>query len=397
MSTILLLIFIVTVNSECENTNTPFPSCTTLEDVLWEGTAEWTSLEVTGTETSRDIHNIYLANVPNLEKLQIENIARSIDLKAFEGLDKLSTLILKDNHLGWWNFAQVSNTNVRKLYMSNNGVDFLRGCWRNIRNLKELGIEEERWEVLEKNVFSTLHVEKLALRRNGIRRIENGAFWKMSSLRILMLCGNGLEEFNAEGIFGVSNLEKLYMNANSLRKLSVDMFRPLSKLKTLSLGKNLIETIEYETFWFLDQLEDLCLSSNLLKTVQPDGFPRKLTTLNLSYNRITFLPMDQLRHFETLREISISGNPLQCSCWYVVKMWLAKVDLKQSECSNDKFRMGLLPKCVVWNRSICVEDPGLSEKLARIYQRALEEYEDLPDCVYIRGYSFLGSFYYGAF
>ncbi|KXJ84086.1 hypothetical protein RP20_CCG020014 [Aedes albopictus] len=128
-------------------------------------------------------------------------------------------------------------------------------------------------------------------------------------------------------------LEVFWCNEAKLTQIPENIDQ-LEKLKVLYLDGNLIETVQLDQFNGLNNLDSLSLSSNNIKHIYSDhpvSVP-SLTNLYLTKNRLQhfnvcswnmtslsglYLSSNNLRHFAVnrfrgLKELIISGNPLNC-------------------------------------------------------------------------------------
>uniref|UniRef100_A0A3Q2VQ47 LRRNT domain-containing protein n=1 Tax=Haplochromis burtoni TaxID=8153 RepID=A0A3Q2VQ47_HAPBU len=113
---------------------------------------------------------------------------------------------------------------------------------------------------------------------------------------------------------------RLDLSHNRLTALHVGWIsQPLQRLVTLILGKNFIRSIDVNTFNDLYNLQRLYLSTNRLSVFplviyeEPEG-PLNLTFLDLSYNRLTKVPVQSLLSLTRQRGIYLQENPLVCDC-----------------------------------------------------------------------------------
>lgn len=359
------------------------PICSRVEDLLHYVFIDWTALDIIGDGPHQTIQQSSVRGIKDIRRLKIKNAVNIIETSSFRKLNNLKELILEDNQIHSFDFGVIGNTNIRKAYMRNNTIEHLTFPFWNIDNLKEFGLEYEKLDTIHNGMFNLMPLEILSLKMNKISEIKRSAFLNMKSLKKLYLCGNYINDFDSQKIFGdSSNLEELYMNYNFIHTLTPDMFTSLSYLRVLFLGGNRIRIIHHDSFIYLPKLKELSLSANQITTIEPKTFPTTLKKLNLSFNRFTYIPFNQLDYFIRLDEISIVGNPLQCVCWRLVKFWLIRNDIKQIDCSNDSFKTGRLPKCYVHDKRYCIENPNFQEKIFKEFSSALNEYDDIPECLF---------------
>ena len=161
------------------------------------------------------------------------------------------------------------------------------------------------------------NLRQLQLNNNKIRSVPNEAFRELHSLTALHLDNNVIEELQPGAFDGLSSLERLFLNDNSLSAIPHGVFRDLRKLTLLNINSNKIMTLSGQSFAGLKQLERLSLDNNGLTSVDLLTFQGlSLKMINLVNNNITTVKNVQefLDQATNLTSISLSGNPLNCSC-----------------------------------------------------------------------------------
>lgn len=154
-------------------------------------------------------------------------------------------------------------------------------------------------------------LEELHVNHNEINHIVPTAFAGCTSLEVLNLESNRLEEFEAVSV-GLSQtaLKKLNLRTNSISRLTADSFRGLSKLKNLNLDLNHVYHVAANTFFDQGDLEELTMNGNQLAILNNNMFVNheNLTTLMLNYNRIEALEPFIVMHFPNVRNIGFLDN-----------------------------------------------------------------------------------------
>lgn len=139
----------------------------------------------------------------------------------------------------------------------------------------------------------------------------------------------------------LTNLRALILNDNQLQRIPLLTTRHTA-LNTLTLSHNLIETID--NIQFLTSLKKLSLSHNSLYHIPPLGSLKLLQELRLSHNKIhtlsnslsqnvklkildlghnriaTFEDLKVLQLCTTLRQLTLSGNPIVSSEGYLTRI-----------------------------------------------------------------------------
>lgn len=115
------------------------------------------------------------------------------------------------------------------------------------------------------------------------------------------------------------------MQNSFLNVVQSETFDYLPRVNAINLTSNSIKEIQPNAFGSLGALTVLDLSYNYLETVHPHAFGSlpHLTDLNLSYNNLTILPGEDILRLSrySLKQVSLEGNPWNCSCdmfWIVL-------------------------------------------------------------------------------
>lgn len=164
------------------------------------------------------------------------------------------------------------------------------------------------------------YITRLDLSHNAITVLSvgwmPGTFHKLVTL-ILSRNSVSLVEVNAFAV--TPNLQHLDLSSNQLTVLDFDIFAGLKDLKELLLFENRIIQINPGALVGFRSLQRLYLSGNKL-----DDFPswlylkqgglRNLSLLDVSYNRLLKVPVQNLLSLTQKSDIYLQGNPLTCEC-----------------------------------------------------------------------------------
>uniref|UniRef100_A0A3Q3X844 Mimecan n=1 Tax=Mola mola TaxID=94237 RepID=A0A3Q3X844_MOLML len=154
----------------------------------------------------------------------------------------------------------------------------------------------------------------LYARFNKIKKISNGDFADMVTLRRIDLSGNLIAEIDDGAFSKLHNLEELNLAENRLNKLPM---LP-NKLVTLNANFNNLKTqgVKATTFKKLTRLAYLYLGNNELTAVPP--LPESLYVVHLHNNNIsmitdeTFCRGDTSYYIRTnMHQVRLDGNPIQ--------------------------------------------------------------------------------------
>ncbi|XP_049588490.1 asporin [Syngnathus scovelli] len=148
----------------------------------------------------------------------------------------------------------------------------------------------------------------LFLINNRISKIHPQAFKNMNRLRLLYLSYNFLTEIPANL---PPNVIELRFHENKINKIQKDAFKGLKKLHVLELGANPLANtgIELGAFNGLATLYVGMSESRL--TAVPKDLPSSITELNLEYNKIFKVEVEDFIRYKNLQRLSLSFNQIR--------------------------------------------------------------------------------------
>lgn len=195
------------------------------------------------------------------------------------------------------------------------------------------------------------YATRLDLSHNALVDLRVG--WVSGSferLVTLVLNRNSVRLIGPDAFATMPRLVHLDLSSNHIPRLNSSIFAGLTELKELLLFGNQISQIEPGVFTDLHSLHRLYLSTNRLKNFplglfSETGGPRNLSLLDVSYNRLTGLPLHAVLSLSKHRGIYLQGNPLVCDCplLALLEYWLWKeydplVDFRgQYPCLDDSW------------------------------------------------------------
>ncbi|CRL03561.1 CLUMA_CG016361, isoform A [Clunio marinus] len=104
-------------------------------------------------------------------------------------------------------------------------------------------------------------------------------------------------------------IKSLDLSNNQLTKLT-NQLELLVNITELNLSHNQLTQVHKLNF---EHLETLDLSHNQITSAKLKKLPKRVVHLKLSYNEITYLPVDFMK-LKKLRSLELDGNPLNCTC-----------------------------------------------------------------------------------
>ncbi|XP_066293943.1 leucine-rich repeat-containing protein 4C-like [Branchiostoma lanceolatum] len=231
------------------------------------------------------------------------------------------------------------------------------------RQLQTLDLSFNMISEIEDEAFVGLEsLHTLQLYYNRLTSIPTEALRRLPHLKELWLRGNPINCLDADAFAYLPNLQLLDLGElRHLEAISNDMFTGLSKLVHLNFAVANLQTVPY--LGELESLEELDLSGNSIKVIENDAFSglsklkrliiissqvteirrfsfsplKSLTELDLSYNNISALPLNEFIETPLLTKVNLNVNPWNCSCdiiWLV--NWLrGKIKSRSCEvCGN---------------------------------------------------------------
>lgn len=147
----------------------------------------------------------------------------------------------------------------------------------------------------------------LVLSRNSINQIEVNAFAVTPHLLHLDLSSNQLTVLNSSMFAGLKELKELLLFGNQIIQISPGAFSNLNSLQRLYLSGNRLMAFPLGLYW------------------EPGG-PRNLTFLDLSYNKLSKVPVQSLLSLTQQSGIYLQENPLVCDCTLLalLEYWMWK-------------------------------------------------------------------------
>ncbi|XP_056435015.1 leucine-rich repeat and transmembrane domain-containing protein 2 [Gadus chalcogrammus] len=134
--------------------------------------------------------------------------------------------------------------------------------------------------------------------------------------RSLLLPNNRLSTLGATALANLSSLEVLDLSNNYLDNLPAGLFRDMTNLTRLALHNNSLTSLDKELFQGLGGLQRLDLSLNGLSSV-PLGLldeTQGLRWLSLAGNRLNGLERAAFEPLANLQHLELGHNPWECDC-----------------------------------------------------------------------------------
>ncbi|KAM8868406.1 asporin [Synchiropus picturatus] len=162
---------------------------------------------------------------------------------------------------------------------------------------------------IKENDFKGLHkLYGLFLINNKISKIHPKAFKNMDHLRLLYLSYNLLTGIPTNL---PPNVVELRFHENKIDRIQKDAFKGLRKLHVLELGANPLPNSGLELGAF-NGLSTLYIGMSETKlTAVPKDFPSSITDLNLDYNKIAKVEVEDFIRYKNLQRLGLGFNQIK--------------------------------------------------------------------------------------
>ncbi|XP_078493232.1 uncharacterized protein LOC100186836 isoform X2 [Ciona intestinalis] len=284
-------------------------------NITFEEGLKITSIVVSRQRSFRVIRSRDLAVLPNLKSARFFNNGIYAVLHgAFSNVPNLKRLDLHKNVLSAVPNEIRSLPNLRSLNLGGNKIKSIRpGVFARNTVLKKLILKRNRIETFPSSLPPSL--AKLSIGDNLIPRF--GDLRYLRGLKIIKAEQNRLTSIGA-GLLP-SSLVELSVCRNRLTSTieSLDVSN-LMHLRRLLLGGNIgIGPITQNTFFRgTNSLRELGIGHSNIDVIHPDAFACliHLKVVDLGGNLLRKVNSDWFHSNSNLREVKVSGNPLECNC-----------------------------------------------------------------------------------
>ncbi|KAG5672545.1 hypothetical protein PVAND_002666 [Polypedilum vanderplanki] len=231
---------------------------------------------------------------------------------------QIDELILENNFLPSLPGRAFSTLQIQRLMLRHNGLERLSSGWLNDveNNLVEIFIVERGLRNIPvDSLYGLRNLEAITIQSESLKRSPE--FSGLLKLRYINIESESLIELSPIGFRDLLGLESISIIGNKgLTRLEQGLFVDLHKLKTINLQNNGITWIHLRTFSSgLLSLQNLDLSRNRISDAGMVGRAikdlRNLEVLNLSYNFIEILSEASFVDLPSLKELRLDHNLLQ--------------------------------------------------------------------------------------
>uniref|UniRef100_A0A493TPA0 Relaxin family peptide receptor 1 n=1 Tax=Anas platyrhynchos platyrhynchos TaxID=8840 RepID=A0A493TPA0_ANAPP len=178
-------------------------------------------------------------------------------------------------------------------------------------NITMMSLQRNLLRKLSADVFKKYQdLKNLYLSNNKLTNLKPGVFEDLHKLEWLIIENNRINRISPLTFYGLKSLILLEMMNNSLARLpDKPLCQYMPRLNWLDLEGNHIHHLRNITFFSCNTLTVLDLASNKIESLPPYIFKdlKELSQLNLSYNPIKKIQIDQFDFLTKLKSLSLEG------------------------------------------------------------------------------------------
>lgn len=289
----------------------------------------------------------------SLESLQLQNNSLTLlTPELFSGLTNLAMLNLSYNAIDSLYFNENTFKGLAKLKfldLSHNRLTSIAAnTFKHLTHLQVLNVNFNQIATLSGDHGLRSSLRMLSLSQNLIEDVQKDALKDLDQLNSLSLDHNKIRYLHAETFRNNVNLEDLSFNSNQLMQVP-ESLKYLHNLRTLDLGENVIAEISNQDFSHLHNLYGLKLAGNKIKTISSLTLANAtgIHVLNLALNELENIERGAFDNLAELRALRLDHNYLSDINGLV--SGLSK--LQWFNVSNNKlqwFDYGFLPQSLEW-------------------------------------------------
>uniref|UniRef100_A0A8B9ILC4 Relaxin family peptide receptor 1 n=1 Tax=Anser cygnoides TaxID=8845 RepID=A0A8B9ILC4_ANSCY len=183
--------------------------------------------------------------------------------------------------------------------------------FKKYQDLKNLYLQNNKIRAVSKHAFKGLYnLTKLYLSNNKLTNLKPGVFEDLHKLEWLIIENNRINRISPLTFYGLKSLILLEMMNNSLARLpDKPLCQYMPRLNWLDLEGNHIHHLRNITFFSCNTLTVLVMRRNKISSLNENSFSslQMLDELNLSYNPIKKIQIDQFDFLTKLKSLSLEG------------------------------------------------------------------------------------------
>uniref|UniRef100_A0A182P5X4 Leucine rich immune protein (Coil-less) n=1 Tax=Anopheles epiroticus TaxID=199890 RepID=A0A182P5X4_9DIPT len=220
-------------------------------------------------------------------------------------------ITINDSQLNRMQFDR--NDAVRSIYIQKSSLKEIPATVNNLKRLESLTIHEAYITVVNFNYFFGLaSFKRLEVEVNSVSSLT-GLFLLSNKtvLNTIKFRHNLLATFDFDQLKAYDQLEKLDISSNVLKSVAGNLTN--SNLRNLFLGNNFLSVLDCCVWNEIGTLRALDIKHNQFRSVPSclTIFPNVLL-INLSFNRIEHVRMQDFKGLNKLHELNLAGNKITC-------------------------------------------------------------------------------------
>lgn len=288
-------------------------------------------------EQPSQLENTTLSQLSWLKTLKIVRCGvANITAEVFHALNELRELTLLTYNEAQLDIEILEHKQLEVLNLGYNNIQTLSSfSFCSLSSLKVLNLTHNSLDEFPlEECFKELL--KLDLSFNNLERLE---ILLLPNLRLLNLQHNRLEFLNQNAITSLKKLQTIYFNNNKLNSIPENFFEGNNDIKEIHLQNNSIDT-SLNCFGGLQQLLVLNISCNMLRSeyLSSDTFSDliRLVVLDLSYNRLQRINVSIFQSQYSLQKLLLNHNHIE---WISDNTFSALYNLHTLVLSGNKLKI----------------------------------------------------------
>ena len=259
-----------------------------------------------------------LVVAPNLKEICIldSNLIRTFDLSKFNPLKKLNSL----------STAWCENLELQYTALDDN------------ESIQELSFHDAKMTFINVSLFKRFpKLQDIDIARNRISgRFDLGVLKNFDNLRKFSIDSNKVRKFRNTSNAKMPKMDSIALSGNKIKLIDFKIFDSFENLTGLHLHNNKLSgTFDLGLLDKLLKLEAFDLSNNKITEIVNSGvgvMPAMLF-IELDFNKLTFLDLNDFKNYKNLVQINTAGNPLLSVIGYPLQNHKSKIQERQKKIS----------------------------------------------------------------
>lgn len=215
-------------------------------------------------------------------------------------------------HMEHANNSKTPYKDVRKVVFSGGEMKYYPGhLFQYYDDLTQLVINDTKTTSIDKGFLSfTIDLKVFESENNPLKKIGPDTFVEASSLGVLHLEKNDLEEIHNDAFAGLIELKSLSLSRNKLTQVNPLWFKDLEQLIVLEFTNNKLKSLDGAVFARLKILKKLYVQHNEIEKLEENVFKdnSRLRFMNFSHNKLKEIPDKVFSKIMRLRDLNLREN-----------------------------------------------------------------------------------------